>query len=174
MDYFKQFVIPFKGLSIGIHQFRFDINNKFFESIEYSEIKKGKIDIELLFEKQENMLILNFSINGYVNVNCDRCLEDFEYPVSGKEQLIVKFGNKRYEENNEILIIPESEHQIEISHLIYEYISLLLPIKRIHPNDDNGISRCKGEVIRKIEELSNKKNNIDPRWDVLKKLNTKN
>ncbi|MCK4361636.1 MAG: DUF177 domain-containing protein, partial [Bacteroidales bacterium] len=84
MDYLKQFVIRFSGLSIGNHQYKFIIDEKFFEKFDFSEIKNGKITVDLLLNKQENVLILNFIINGTVNVTCDRCLEPFDLDIYGK------------------------------------------------------------------------------------------
>ena len=77
MNYFKQFVIQFSGLKNGDHNFNFEVTDKFFEKIEYSEIKKGKVNVDVLLNKQENMLVFNFSINGFVNVICDRCSDPF-------------------------------------------------------------------------------------------------
>jgi len=166
---FKQFLIPFKNLSLGVHTYRFTIENWFFEKFDYSEIKKGKIEIKLLLEKQTKMLILNFLIDGFVNIMCDRCLEYFDYPIKGKNELIVKLGGETYEETEQVLTLSEYEHQIDISQYIYEFICLLLPMKRIHPVDENGISKCNKKMIKKIEELKNNKK-IDHRWDALKKI----
>ncbi len=164
-----EFMIPFKGLGIGMYEFTYNISEAFFGKIEYSEIKKGSVKVDLFLEKQENMLVLNFKITGKVEVNCDRCLEAFDYPVASNQQLIVKFGEKREEEGDEILIIPESDHQIDIAPYIYEYIYLLLPLQRIHPDDDEGNITCNNEVIKKLNELK-KQNTIDSRWEALKKL----
>ena len=172
MDYLKQFVIPFSGLSIGDHQYKFIIDKKFFENFDFSEIKNGKITVDLLLNKQENMLILNFIINGTVNVTCDRCLEPFDLDIYGKEKLIIKFGKEKFEETEEILIIPESDNRINISHYIYEYINLLLPYKRVHPDNANGKSTCNQEVIKKFKEFSKSKT-IDPRWEKLKDIKLK-
>ena len=94
MDYLKQFVIPYSGLALGNHQFEFILGDKFFESIEYSEIKHGQLLAVINLEKQERMLVFDFDINGIVRVECDRCLDDLEIEVSDTERLIVKFGEE--------------------------------------------------------------------------------
>lgn len=172
MNYFKQFVIQFSGLKIGEHQFNFDVNKKFFDEKEFSEINEGKVSVDVFLVKEENMLIFNFAINGFVVVNCDRCSYPFDLEISGEKRLIVKFGEKEYEETEEILIIPESEYQIDLSHYVYEYINLLLPAKKIHPKDEKGNSKCNSEVINKLNNLESQ-NTIDPRWNELKKLKNK-
>lgn len=174
MNYSKQFVIQFSGLNNGDHNFDFEVTDEFFEKIEYSEIKKGKVNIDVLLNKQENMLVFDFSIKGFVNVICDRCSYPFDIEVSGDKKLIVKFGEEAYEETDEIIIIPETDYQIDLYHYVYEYINLLLPVKKVHPKDSNGNSTCNPKVIKKLEELENQNSN-DPRWNELKKLkNSKN
>jgi uncharacterized metal-binding protein YceD (DUF177 family) len=60
-----------------------------------------------------------------------------------------------------------------MSPFLYEYIHLLLPIRRVHPEDDQGNSRCDPEIIRKLKELS-ESHMPDPRWEALNQLKKKN
>ena len=169
MDHLTDFVIPYVGLSLGNHTFDFEVNNTFFEHFEYSEIKKGKIKIMVNLERQERMLVLGFKIEGSVEVTCDRCLDVFDHPVSGNEQLIVKFGNERLEESEDVLMIPRTDYQIDLAPLIYEYINLLLPIRHVHPMNENGDYACDPEVTKFITETPEHEN-TDPRWEILKGL----
>src|SRR5688572_9641887 len=109
MDVLKKFEIPFSGLNDGIHYFDFEINNDFFEAIDYSEIKKGKLKVGVELEKQSTLLILHFSIKGKVNVMCDRCTDYFDLPIEGNEQLVVKFGSDMVEESDQIVVIPATD-----------------------------------------------------------------
>lgn len=170
MGYLQDFIIHFEGLSIGNHEFDFGVDHRFFEQIEYSEIKKGNINIKLDFERQENMLILQFDLEGEVEVTCDRCNDEFNYPVLGKQKLLVQFGDRFIEETGELIIIPKSDTEINLAPYIYEFISLMLPIQRIHPDDEAGNSTCNPEMLKKLDELSGNKKEFDPRWDALKKL----
>lgn len=165
MKALKEFVIPFVGLKEGVHDFAFEIDAPFFESFEYSEISRGKLDVKVSMEKQSRMLIFTFAFKGFVNINCDRCMAEMEYPVEGGARLIVKFGQELMEESDEVLIIPEKESQIDLSGFIYEYIVLSLPYQRMHP-DGEGL--CDSEVIEKLNEHSEQE--TDPRWEVLKNL----
>lgn len=169
MNNLKDFIIPFRGLSIGIHDFNWEIDNKFFEIVENSEIGDSNIKVELKLEKQERMLVLNFFIEGNVVVQCDRCLDELSQQIDLKEALYIKFGSEKKEESEDVLIIPESDYQVDVSWFINEYITLSLPLKRVHPVDNNGNSLCNKKVLRKIDELKVKKE-IDPRWEKLKNL----
>lgn len=168
MNYLNHFIIPFIGLKAGNHSFTFEIDDKFFEHFEYSEIRKGKLHIDCLLEKQDRMMVLYFDIAGMVRVPCDRCAEEFDQHIEGRQKLIVKFGLDRTEESEEILVISEKEHELDVSQFLYEYIHLLLPIKKVHGTDENGNSLCDPEVIRYISEIEDHPV-VSPR-DMLKKL----
>lgn len=170
MSYLKDFIIPFEGLSIGNHEFVFDVNQLFFEEIAYSEFKNGAVRVKLDLEKQDNMLILLFNISGVIEVLCDRCAEEFNYPIQGDQQLLVQFGDQFVEEREDLIIIPRGDYEINLAPYIYEYICLLLPIQKIHPDDKSGKSTCNAEMLEKLKELSFSIKQNDPRWDVLKKL----
>lgn len=170
MDYRKQFVIPFVGLSAGNHQFDFEIDDKFFALFEYSEIKEAQAFVKLDLERQDRMLVLNFAITGTIRVTCDRCLGGFDMPVVSNEEYFVKFGHEHKEEDDNVLIISENETHIDIASLIFDYLSLQLPYRVVHPDDDNGISQCDPEALARIEQLSAPKEK-DSQWDALKDLN---
>ncbi|NVN96372.1 MAG: DUF177 domain-containing protein [Bacteroidetes bacterium] len=164
--------MPFSGLSLEKHLYHFDIDGNFFAEFDYTEIEQASINVDLILDRQERMLILDFAIKGSVNVMCDRCLDNFDFAIEKQERLIVKFGEVWSEEADDIIIIPETEHQIDISSNLYEYIILMLPIKKIHPEDENGNTMCNLEIIKKLNELS--KPEPDSRWDSLKGLITEN
>ena len=89
-------------------------------------------------------------------------------------QLIVKFGEEYNDDNEEILILPYSEFQLNVAQYIYEMIVLSAPIKRVHPKILDG--SMESEALKKLEKLRVKEikstENVDPRWDKLKSLIT--
>ncbi|MCX6270704.1 MAG: DUF177 domain-containing protein [Bacteroidetes bacterium] len=161
------FVINFHGLALGVHQFNFEIDDSFFEWVEDTELSEGDIAVNVTLDRQERMLVFDFDISGSVFVPCDRCLDPFDLPVEGKQKLIVKFGEQFGEESDDVIILPSVVHQIDLSQYIYEYIHLLLPYQRVHPEDEEGNSLCDQEQLKRLEELSKVKE-IDPRWDKLR------
>ena len=171
MKEMNQFVIPFIGLKEGKHQFEYQIDKKFFEAFQYDEFEDIDVKVDLSFVKKATMLELEFQFNGNVTVSCDISNELFNQPISDEFKLIVKFGNEYNDDRDDILVIPHTEFQINISQYIYESIILAVPSKRIHPKVIDG--SLKSEVIEKLKELEVKEikiENIDPRWDKLKDL----
>lgn len=164
-------MIPFSGLSLGNHDFQFKITNEFFEHFGHSEIEDANIEVKVLLDKQSSMLVLDFDIHGEVDFICDRCQDIFSKEIEGRERLIIKFSGEQAEQTDEIIILPLSDNKIDVSQHIFEYINLLFPYKRVHPDDNNGVSQCNKEMIEKLKSME-KTQQSDPRWDALKKINT--
>lgn len=171
----KEFNIPFSGLKQGKHNFNFEIDNTFFDSFEYDEFNDSKINLDVLLNKTSTMMELDFEIDGTVNVACDITSEPYDQAISSQLRLVIKFGDEYNDEDDEILILPHGEHQVNIAQYAYEMAVLAVPQKRVHPGIEDGT--LQSDVLDKLRELQpkEKKDNIeenDPRWDELKKLLT--
>lgn len=175
MKQLNEFLIPFAGLKLGKHQFDFKIDNKFFEEYGYDEFNACNIDVKVKLEKKTTLLEFSFSHKGTVNVPCDITGEDFDMPVKGKIKLIVQFGDNFNDENEELLILPHGEHQVNIAQYLYESIVLSVPAKRIHPGVKDGTLQHEAldRLHHNTENSANEEQeieNTDPRWDKLKTL----
>lgn len=177
MKKLKDFTIQFVGLKDGKHLLEYKINKTFFEVFEYDEFNNVEIDATVELNKKPTLLEFNFKINGLVRVNCDLTNEPYDETVNGDFDLVVKFGEDYNDENEDILIIPHGEYEINIAQYLYELIVLSTPSKRIHPGVKDGT--LQSDILDKLEELSPKleektsnEDEIDPRWDTLKKLLT--
>lgn len=168
MDILKHYILHFSGLGLGLHNYQYKISNDFFAEFDNTEIGQASINVDLSLDKQERMLVLDFEIKGSINVMCDRCLDNFDFPIDGNERLIVKFGEAFEEENEDVIVLHEHEHQIDLSSYLYDFIILMLPIRMVHQEDENGNSDCNPEIIKKLKNLSEPE--TDPRWGSLKDL----
>ncbi len=174
MKALKEFNIPFVGLKIGTHQFTYKVDNKFLEVFEFDEFNDTNVVVHLDFEKKSTLFELNFQINGSVNVDCDISTEPFDLPIENKLHLVVKFGGEFNDENEELLVIPHGEYELNVAQYIYEAIVLAVPSKRIHPGIEDGT--LNSDILDKLEELapketeSKEEKEIDPRWNKLKNL----
>lgn len=166
----KEYVIQFAGLSPGEHLFELKVNDKFFENLDYSEIKQGNILVKLNLLKQSSMMVLNFNISGTVKANCDLCAAEFDMPIHGNYKLTVKVGGADDDnEDDDIITIAANEHKLDLTQYLYEYITLSLPIKREHADE----ATCDKEILKKLDEFlidEEKEEKTDPRWDVLKNI----
>lgn len=172
----KEFQIPFTGLKIGSHRFDYEIDNTFFESFGYQEFNSVKISINATLTKTSTMMELDLESDGFVNVDCDVTGEPFDLDIEGDLHIVIKFGEEYDDLDDEILIIPHGENQVNVAQYIYEMSVLSVPQKRVHPGIEDG--SLESEVLDKLQELEpkeekeDKKKDTDPRWDELKKLLT--
>ncbi len=169
----KEFDISFVGLKDEINQFEYRIENEFFDFFEYEEFYNSNIKVDLAFFKKPTMFELIFTFLGWVEVTCDVTNELFKFPIETSINLIVKFGQEFNDENEELLIIPYSDHKVNVAQYMYEAIVLALPLKRIHPGVIDGTLHS--EVLDKLKELEIKKEKIeekeiDPRWNKLRNI----
>ncbi|MBJ6368402.1 YceD family protein [Snuella sedimenti] len=173
----KEFVIPFIGLKIGTHLFEYKVGQAFFEYFEYDDFNDVNVDICVNLVKKVALLELQFKMSGIVNVNCDLTNEPFNQVIEDEFNLVVKFGEAYDDENTDILILPHGAYELNIQQYVYELIVLSVPIKRVHPGVEDGT--LNSDILEKLEELSPKLEDkketiedIDPRWNTLKKLLT--
>jgi len=177
MKHMKEFTIPFVGLKQGEHHFEYKIDNTFFTHFEYDEFNNVDVLAEALLIKKSNSLEFNFTIKGNVNVHCDVTNEPYDQEVEGTHHLVVNFGDEYNDEDDTLLVVPQGTYEVNIQQYIYELIILSLPARRVHPGVEDGT--LNSEILDKLKELTPKeteeqssKNEIDPRWDELKKLLT--
>lgn len=171
MDKLKQFDIPFVGLKNDIHKIKYDIDARFFNLYEESPIKDAKLEVELELDKKSSFFILNFKVDGTVNVPCDRCLELFDYELLTDFTIIVKFEEREDKVGTEedVLYLTRSESHLNVADIIYDYILINIPIQIFHSNDENGVSQCNPKVLEKLK-LKKETEEIDPRWANLSKI----
>jgi len=175
MKKLKEYSIPFAGLKPGEHRFDYEIGKAFFEDFNFDEFNDASVQVQVVLDKRSTLLELEFNASGTVNVPCDISSEPYDQKIKSSLHLVVKFGEEYNDENEEILIIPHGEHQIQIAQYIYEMIILAVPAKRIHPGIEDGT--LDSDIVKKLKELQPKEENdndteTDPRWDSLRKLLT--
>lgn len=174
MDIRKEYRIPFTGLKLGVHHFKFEAGEEFFKSFEDSVIGKSNVQVDVVFDKRETFFVLDFSIGGTVQVECDRCTQKFDQEIIDEHRVYVKFDDeakKQHEEDEDIIYISHNDIFVDVSQLIYELVNVSLPLQKICPTKANGKPGCDEKVL-KILEGKNDDNDKepDPRWAALKKL----
>lgn len=169
----RDFVINFGSLTTGEHEFEFEVDDSFFKKFENSIIEKGQVDVLVVVDKKDNMLMLDFTMQGNVIVTCDRCLEDLELEIEGYNELIIKVGEANEELSETVVVVSSKEHEIDIAQYIYEFITLIIPMRNVHDEESNG-QICDPEILKEIDKhliQDNPEPPGDPRWDALKNIN---
>lgn len=175
MKQLDEFLIPFVGLKLGKHQFEYQINKTFFKDFGFEDFDEAKVKVNVVLDKKSTFMELILKHKGEVNVPCDLSGEPFDLTIKGKLNLVVQFGEQFNNDNEELLILPHGEHQLDVKQYIYEMIVLSVPQKKVHPGIKDGT--LKTPALDKLNELGvqnqdSKEEKTDPRWDKLKKLLT--
>ena len=171
MSNISHYNIAFKGLSIGKHIFEYELDGKFLGEFDGGVVDEGLVKVILTLDKQSSLMTFWFDLQGTVRVQCDRCLEMYDQPIESKERIFVRLGEKEYAEGDDLIWVSTNDYQLNVAQLIYEFICLAIPIKRVHPDDENGNSTCDPEMIEKLNKyIVRGKNESNPVWKDLKKL----
>jgi uncharacterized metal-binding protein YceD (DUF177 family) len=179
----SEYVIGFSSLKDGRHDYHYKVDNSFFEQFEYTDIEGADLVLDVVLDKKPNMIVVEFAVSGYLRVMCDRCTDSFNFLIKGKENVIYKFTDEDLDDEKIISILPH-EMEIDITIPVYEFATLLLPQRRIHPkggcnkemlNEIDNYLMVEGAAIPEEEDESSleDENEIDPRWSKLKDLKNK-
>ena len=182
MDYLEGFSIPIKGISIGVREYQFSIDNKFFNYFEDSLISVGNYKVNLFLDKRERMFVLNFEISGVFDSKCDRCLAKINIPSLIDYKVFLKFGivekNKKSKEIDDVIFIDEGDFSYNLSNIIHQLIMLSMPLSNTYDCENDPNPKCDFEMLDRLEvediEVENEEDTISPIWEKLKKDFNKN
>ncbi len=166
----SEFIVPFSGLKLGNHQFGFSVDDSFFEKLDYSPVKHGEVDVKLELEKKPAMLTLNFHLDGWIGENCDRCAVDFHQKFTGEHQIFVKFGEEYDEPDDKLIVLPHEAFEMDVTQLIYEFIGLNIPLKKVPCEEDGDTSICDQETLKILDDSGSEAEKENPLWEELNKI----
>lgn len=160
------------GLSNTLHHFSFEIGDNFFVQYGGADLlSKGRFTVNIALNKHETFIEVDFEISGSAQLICDRSLEPFDHPIHETHKIVFKYGNEDQEITDEIVMINRETVALELGQYIYEFIALAVPMKKLHPKfQDENDEDMEGRIIYSSSDEIEKEENIDPRWEQLKKL----
>lgn len=168
----SKYKIKLNGLKDGSYINSFRIRGEFFETLNSSEIKLVDIDIDTMLKVENRRYNLEIKSNGMViDIPCDICTEKINIPISSKINYIIKKGIEKDLEDENVIFVDEKDKELILDSFLYEMIVLAFPTKRQHQLNAINDEECNKEMVNLINKYSVKENNnIDPRWEALKKL----
>ncbi len=191
MGKFNEFELTLKSLPLGIHKYEFHLDKQFFVNMESVDIRDADLKVDLTLNHKGDLYDMNFKVSGEVVLLCDRCLDEMQYPIDADYHVVVKYGEDYDDETDELLVIPESDNTLNVAYMVYDTASLAVPIKHVHPKGEcnkamsaalkKHRARIAGEdsdlddFLDDIEDsISDETEDLDPRWDALRKLKDNN
>ncbi|HOZ96993.1 MAG TPA: DUF177 domain-containing protein [Niabella sp.] len=177
----RDYDIAFVGLVPGIHEYNYEITDKFFETFQQQDFTDCHANVKLFLDKKSSFMLLKFEIGGYLMVNCDRCNNDLKLELWDEFNITVKMVDEpdlmnEEEGDPDVFYISRGESHINIENLIYEFINLSIPMHKVCGyNDPNG-QQCNEDALKmllKLEEKQMIKPDVNPIWKELEKFKNK-
>jgi len=167
----NEYIIPFKGLKDGEHDFDYVLDKSFLKNFDNSDVKDISMNVNVKLVKNNSLLEFIFHLNGIVVVECDRCLDDVFLPINFQSTTIAKTDNVEDIQKDDIIYLSPTDSKIDISQIIYENIIFSIPLKRVHPVK-NGKSQCNPQMLKKLNKylIENTNEKPDARWNELNKM----
>ncbi|TSA35949.1 MAG: DUF177 domain-containing protein [Porphyromonadaceae bacterium] len=154
LNRFSEYIIPFSSYSNGLHDFEFELVDTFFGLFPESEIQKADVLVKIEMIRQERQLEFSFTLDGWVALPCDRCLEEYEQPITGEFRLYGRFGHGNKEDEFDVVWLPNEAYQFDLSQYLYEYVILSLPMRKVHPDKAGGKPGCDPVMLDLLKNLS--------------------
>jgi uncharacterized protein len=162
------------GLSNRAHSFNYELNDEFFARYGQDLVPGGRFKAEVVLDKHETFIEAEFRINGQAALICDRSLEPFDFPVDMDKKVVFKYGEEETELSDEIVLITRETTTVDLGQLMYEFIVLGIPMRKLHPRfqEEDEDENKDGKVIYSSSTDANQSEDdqVDPRWEQLKKL----
>jgi uncharacterized metal-binding protein YceD (DUF177 family) len=173
----RDYDIAFVGLKQGIHEYQYQVNDKFFEAYQQQDFRNCKANIKLTLDKQNGFMLLKFEIGGMLEVTCDRC-GSTTLPMNLWDEfnVVVKLAEEpdnmnEQEEDPDVYYIGRGESHLHIADWIYEFVNLSIPMQRMCSEEKMGSQFCNNDVLDMLKKGEDEPNQVEnPIWKGLEKI----
>lgn len=158
MSHRREFEIAFVGLKPGIHEYEYQINDKFFVPYGPQDFENCEAKVKLKLEKNTGFMQLKFDIDGHANVNCDRCGNGLPMQLWDEFNIIVKIVEEpdqmnETEEDPDVYYISRGESHLHLADWIFEFVNLSFPLQKMCAESEIGGPKCNKEVLEKLRKM---------------------
>ena len=173
----RDYDIAFVGLKQGIHEYQYQVNDKFFEPYPQQDFRNCKANIKLTLDKQNGFMLLKFEIGGVLEVTCDRC-GSATLPMNLWDEfnIVVKIAEEptqmnEQEEDPDVYYIGRGESHLHIADWIFEFVNLSIPMQRMCSEEKMGSQFCDNDVLAMLKKGEDEPGGTEnPIWKGLEKI----
>jgi len=175
----RQYEIAFVGLKPGVHEFNYEIKDKFFSAYGDQDFSNCQAHVKLQLEKNTSFMMLKFEVGGKIDVVCDRCGNALTKDLWDEFNMVVKLVENPdemngQEEDPDVYYISRTESHLHISDWIYEFVCLSVPLQKMCSEDEMGGPQCNKEVLAMLKKMNAQDNQtVNPVWKALEKFKDK-
>lgn len=148
--------IKISGLRDGDYFYNFTANFLDVDIDAYNLVDNFYVNVKL--SKRAGNILLNIVVNGILLLECDRCLDSFQYKFTKAFELLYKMNDNFYlmnKDNKEpdVFYIDKNAYEIDITEAVRDYILLSIPMKKVPAEKDGICLLCN----RRIDSLYSRK-----------------
>ncbi|MDQ2719545.1 MAG: DUF177 domain-containing protein [Bacteroidota bacterium] len=159
MGHRREYEIAFVGLKPGIHEFSYQIDDKFFQNYKETDFNNCDATVKLTLEKSTSFMMLKFEVGGSVDVVCDRCGNTLPIDLWDEFNLVVKEIENpeemnQSEEDPDVFYISRTESHLHIADWIYEFVMLSIPLQRRCSEEVMGGPQCNKEILALLKKMN--------------------
>lgn len=177
----RDYYIAFVGLKPGVHEFNYEISDKFFEVFQQQDFTDCHAQVKLLLDKKSSFMLLKFEIGGSLTVPCDRCNNDLRLDLWDEFHITVKMVDEpdmmnEQEGDPDVYYVSRGESHINVENWIYEFINLSIPMHKTCGFDGDRVSQCNEEALKMLDKLETEKPpmpDVNPIWKGLEQFKNK-
>jgi uncharacterized metal-binding protein YceD (DUF177 family) len=171
----RDYDIAFVGLKPGLHEFEYEIDDKFFDEYQEQDFRNCVAHIKLSLDRNNSFMLLKFEVGGRLEVTCDRCGNGLPLELWDEFNIVVKMVEdpevmNDQEEDPDVYYISKGESHLHIGDWIYEFINLSIPMQRMCGPDEIGGPNCNNEVLAMLSKLGGENKISNPVWKGLEKF----
>lgn len=154
----RAFEIAFVGLKLGIHEFSYEVDDKFFADTEAVDFSNCKATVKMQLDKKSSFMLLKFEVGGKVDVQCDRCGNPLVKDLWDEFNMVVKLVENPEEMNEQeddpdVFYISKTESHIDVEEWIYEFVLLSVPMQKMCTQEEMGGPLCNLDVLEKLKAM---------------------
>jgi uncharacterized protein len=166
-----EFRINISNLPQGIHEYFFEADAA---KLSLDSRYVGTVRLSANLDKSTGQIMLRAVINASSQLACDRCLEHFEEGIGTAYSILYVIESRSMEEihsGEELQVLSHDTNYIDLDEDVRQYLELSVPQKQLCRDDCAGLCPICGKNKNR-EQCSCAVVEIDPRWDVLRKLSS--
>lgn len=174
----REYDIAFVGLKPGVHEFSYEVKDKFFEAFNEQDFNNCRANVKLSLDKKSSFMLLKFEIGGKLDVACDRCNNIIPLELWDEFNITVKMVDdpelmNAQEEDPDVYYISRGESLLNVENWLYEFINLSIPMQKTCGYDNADGPLCNKEALTMLNNLDATKDQeeqISPLWKGLEKF----
>lgn len=175
----REYEIAFVGLKLGVHEFNYTVDDRFFEEYQEQDFRNAQAQVKLLLEKNSTFMLLRFEIGGQAEVTCDRCNNDLPLQLFDEFTITVKMTDdpeqaNENQEDPDVYYISRGESHLDVKTWIYEFVNLSIPMQKTCAYENMDGPHCNAEVRELLNKMRPEDDQQNPLWKGLDKFKNLN